>query len=298
MYYLIYGLLYLISLVPLPILYLLSDFAFFILYYVVQYRKKVVMDNLTIAFPEKSEDEKKIIAKKFYHNFTDTFIEAIKMISISRKEVEKRIKINPESVKILEESKKNIQVHAMHTFNWEVVNLGMAGRIPFPFLVVYMAIGNPYLERLFVKMRSKMGTILISAGDFKSKFHQYTTNKYALVLVADQTPGSPANAYWVSLFGKLTPFLTGPEKGARLNDCAVVFCNFFKTRRGYYEIELHTETLEPRDLKRGELTLRFVRYMESCIRRRPDNYLWSHKRWKWPYKDEYARQLVKDEEFA
>ena len=139
---------------------------------------------------------------------------------------------------------------------------------------------------------------MIAAGDFKSRFHQYASNRYALVLVADQTPGSPANAYWVNFFGKLTPFVTGPEKGARLNDCAVIFCNFFKVRRGYYEVELHMECLEPRELKRGELTLRFVRFMEDCIRKRPDNYLWSHKRWKWPYKDEYARHLIRDEEFA
>ncbi len=298
MYYLIYGLLYAISLIPLSLLYLVSDFAFFILYYLVKYRREVVMNNLATSFPEKTEAGRKIIAKQFYHNFTDTFIEAIKMISTSRKGAEKRVKVDFDFAKNIVDRGKNIQVHAMHNFNWEVVNLGAASRLPLSLLAVYMPIGNPYLERIFFKLRKKSGTVLIPANEFKSSFHQYTSSRFALALVADQTPGSPVNAYWLNFFGKLTPFATGPEKGARLYDCAVVFCNFFKVQRGYYEVEWHLETTEPRKLKKGELTLRFARYMENCIRKRPDNYLWSHKRWKWPYKDEYAKQVISDEDIA
>jgi KDO2-lipid IV(A) lauroyltransferase len=292
MYYLIYGFLYLFSLLPLPILYLFSDFAFFLVYRVIKYRREVVLSNLTIAFPEKSEEEKIQIAKAFYHNFTDTFIEAIKMISTSKAKAEKRVQVDASVLQKLYDMGKNVQFHAMHNFNWEVVNLGVGSRLVYPFLGVTMKIGNPHFDKIFTDLREKGGTIVIPATEFKSKFHKYSSERYALALVADQTPGSPSNAYWLKFFGKLTPFVTGPEKGAKLNNCAVVFGNFYKVKRGYYKVDFELFTTEPQNYREGELTIAFARYVEDCIRQRPDNYLWSHKRWKWPFKDEYSNLVV------
>jgi Kdo2-lipid IVA lauroyltransferase/acyltransferase len=292
MYYLVYGLLYIFSLIPLALLYLVSDFAYLIIYYVIKYRRDVVMSNLTIVFPEKTEGEKIKIAKDFYHNFCDTFIEAIKMISTSSASAQKRVEIDTSVLKQLYETGQNVQLHAMHNFNWEVVNLGVGTRMIYPFLGVTMKIGNANFDRIFTNLRQKGGTIVIPATEFKTKFHKYSSDRFALALVADQTPGSPSNAYWLSFFGKPTPFVTGPEKGARLNNCAVFFGNFYKVKRGHYKVELHLQTTDPNSLKEGELTIRFARFVEECIRQRPANYLWSHKRWKWPYKEEYAELVV------
>src|SRR5688500_19554417 len=117
MYHVVFGLLYLISLLPLTILYGLSEFAFFVIYRVMKYRKNVVMDNLSIAFPEKTEEEKELIAKKFYRNFTDTFIETIKFISADEKFFRKRFRGDFSAVNKMHEAGRSIQIHAGHNFN-------------------------------------------------------------------------------------------------------------------------------------------------------------------------------------
>ena len=155
MYYIIFSLLYLLSLLPLRVLYWLSDFAYFILYHIAGYRKKVVFQNLTIAFPHKSEEEKIKIAKKFYRNFTDTFIETIKLISANKAFVDRHFVFNTDVFdKIYAEGKK-CQIHTGHNFNWELANLAVAGNIPFTFLGVYMPIENKTFDRLFLKNQGK-----------------------------------------------------------------------------------------------------------------------------------------------
>ena len=292
MYYLIYGLLYLLSLLPWPVLYFIGDCACWILYDVMGYRKNVVMNNLKIAFPEKTDQELKTIARKFYHNFVDTFIEAIKIISVSKQEIARRFVSDFSVMDELIQQGKNIQIHAMHNFNWEIANWELSMRLRIPLLVVYMPIQNKAINKIFMDLRSQFGAILLPATDFRSKFRPYINKRYALGLVADQSPGDPGLAYWLPFFGVLTPFVTGPEKGARLNNTAVVFLNFYKLKRGYYKIDCTLVTTDPRSLPEGELTRRFVHYLEEKIRERPDNYLWSHRRWKMQYKEEYAARRI------
>src|SRR5678809_318100 len=126
MYSIVYGLLYLVSLLPLRVLYLFSDFAYFIIYYVAGYRKKVVLDNLSIAFPEKTESEKKQIAKEFYRNFTDNFIETIKLISAGKNFLRKHYICDTQLFEELYRQGKKCQVHLGHNFNWEFANQAMA----------------------------------------------------------------------------------------------------------------------------------------------------------------------------
>lgn len=292
MYYLIYGFLYLVSLLPWRVMYFLGDAVYGLVYYILGYRKNVVMENLRIAFPEKSEQERRRIAKNFYHNFVDTFIEAIKIISVSEKELEKRFSADLSILDELYAGTKNLQLHAGHHFNWEIINWGVARHSKFPFVGVYMPIKNKALNRIFYNLRGRYGTILVPATDFKKNFRNYVSGRYALGLVADQNPGNPTSAYWLPFFGKLAPFVTGPEKGARLNDTAVAFGTFYKLKRGHYRLEFTLITRDPNSLPEGELTRRFVSYLEENIRRRPDNYLWSHRRWKWEYKEEYANLRI------
>jgi Kdo2-lipid IVA lauroyltransferase/acyltransferase len=288
MYYFIYGLLYLLSLLPLRVLYFIGDGLYALLYYIIKYRRDVVMNNLSIAFPDKTGAEKIKIAKAFYHNFIDTFIEAINMLSMSDQEAAKRVTGDFSAFEEAYRSGKSIQFHAAHHFNWEIVQWAVARKVPYPFLGVYMPISNKPLNRIFFNLRKRFGTLLIAATDFKNEFHKYAKGKYILALAADQNPGNLNNVYWVSFFNKPTAFVAGPEKGARLNDTAVVFVNFNKTKRGYYHFTATLVTAQPLTLPEGELTLRFVRYVETCIRNNPSNYLWSHKRWKHTWKEEYA----------
>ncbi|PWT96575.1 MAG: lipid A biosynthesis acyltransferase [Bacteroidetes bacterium] len=293
MYYLIYGLLYLVSLLPWRVLYFIGDCLYVLIYYILGYRRKVVKQNLEIAFPEKSVEERKIIEKKFYHNFIDTFIEAIKLLSISDKNFAKRFKADVSILNQLYAEGKNVQLHGGHHFNWEMINYGISRIMQSPLVVVYMPIANDALERIFKKLRSRYGTILVSATHFRNDFKEKVDGKqYTLALVADQSPGDPNHAYWLPFFGKLAPFVTGPEKGAKYHNTAVVFGTFSKVKRGYYTAELELISTDPRSLPTGKLTRDFISYLEEKIRQKPDNYLWSHRRWKWEYKDEYAKNRI------
>ncbi len=292
MYYLIFGLLYLLSLLPFFILYRISDVAYFILYHVIGYRKKVVMNNLHIAFPDKSLIEKVKIAKQFYKNLTDTFIEAIKMISISEKSFLKRATIDIDKVIALAKTGKNIQFHSGHQFGWEYANWLIAKKLPIPWIGVYMRINNKSVNKIFYDLRSKNGTILIAAQDFKNSMHQLFSKQYSIGLAADQNPSIPNNAYWLNFFNVPAPFVTGPDKGAIRNNTAVVFVKFIKIKRGYYHFDTTIVHENAAECKAGEITLLYRNFLESVIKENPDNYLWSHRRWKWAYKKDYESRWI------
>jgi KDO2-lipid IV(A) lauroyltransferase len=291
MYYFIYGLLYLLSLLPLSVLYFLSDFAYFIIYHVTGYRKKVVFYNLSIAFPEKTEKERGQIAKKFYRNFTDNFIETIKFISAGKKFINKHYLCDTSVFEEIYQQGKKCQAHLGHNFNWELANLAMAYYTPYTLLTVYMPINNNTMDRLFKKIRMKTGAVLLPATKMRTAILPWRDKQYLLALVADQNPGVPSKAYWVNFFGRPTPFVTGPEKGARSNDAAVVFIHFTKRKRGYYEAHPELGTLSPNALPEKELTRIYIQYLERVIKAHPEMWLWSHRRWKHEWKPEYGEVI-------
>lgn len=250
------------------------------------------MGNLLIAFPEKTEEERIIIAKEFYHSFLDTFIETLKFLSLSDRGFSKRLTGNFELLAEVYATGKNIHLHSGHFFNWEYMNWGIARNNPYPLIGVYASISNKIFQKVILKMRSRYNSILVSTGDFKNKFHEISKGRYALALIADQNPGIVQKAYWVPFFGRLTAFVTGPEKSARINDAVVVFANFYKVKRGYYTVHFEVFSTTPRDLPRGEITKKYVAYLENCIRTKPANYLWSHRRWKWEFKEEFRKAVL------
>lgn len=293
MYYILYPILYLFSLLPFWVLHLLSDAIYLLLYYVIRYRRNVVLSNLAIAFPEKTDAERVKIAKEFYQRFLDNFIETVKLLSISEKTLNKRFVCNYDLMRDLREKGHKIQVHLGHQFNWEFANASYAANVEGPFLVVYMPITAEALNRIFIKLRTRFGTQLIAATRYRQEFTPYARDKYALVLVGDQNPGGPDIAYWAPFFGKMTPFVKGPEKGARFNNTAVVMCKIMPGRkRGYYTAHMELLTTEPRALPEGEITRKMVEYIEDSVREHPSNYLWSHKRWKWEFIPELHGKLV------
>ena len=294
MYYIVYGLLYLLSLLPLRVLYILSDGFYALVYYVLGYRRKVVMNNLQIAFPEKTEAERKAIGKKFYKNFIDSFIETIKMVSASDAYIEKRVSGNWELLNEVYSTGRSLQIHLGHTFNWEWANLVGAKLMRYTFLGVYMPINNKTFDRLFRKLRSKSGSVLLPATDMRRAMIPWRNKQYAIGLVADQAPSNPEKSFWLSFFGKPTPFVTGPETGARASNIPVVFANIEKKRRGYYNVVFTVAEDQPATLERGELTLRYARYLENVIRQQPDMWLWSHRRWKREWKEDYQKLWIGD----
>lgn len=288
MYYIIYPLLYLFSLLPFFILYAISDFAAMVLYRVVKYRKNIVLQNLQIAFPQKTDVERKAIAKKFYQYFTDTFIETLKFISISKKQLLKRSIGDFDLINNLIDKGYNINLMAGHQFNWEYANLLYAINLKIPFVGIYIPITNKVFARIFTDLRCRYGTILISASDFRNKMHEVFKKQYMLGLAADQNPSNPINGYWLNFFGRPTPFVSGPEKGAVAKNAAVIYVGFKKIKRGFYQFNATLLSEEGANTTPGELTRMYRDILEKTIKEDPANYLWSHRRFKYEYKKEYA----------
>jgi KDO2-lipid IV(A) lauroyltransferase len=176
--------------------------------------------------------------------------------------------------------------------NWEYAHLAFARNMNIPWIGIYMPISNKHIDRLFLKIRGRFDTIMVSATDFRTQMRPLYQRQYALALIADQNPGIPKNAYWLNFFNKPTPFIPGPEKGAIKNNTAVVFVNFVKIRRGYYRFEPTIITENGNEFKDGELTLKYRDFLEDSIRKQPDNYLWSHRRWKWNYEETNRKRWI------
>jgi KDO2-lipid IV(A) lauroyltransferase len=288
MYYIVFPFLYLFSLLPFFILYRISDFSAFLLSRVIKYRKGIILGNLQIAFPEKSAAERNQIAGKFYRYFTDTFIETLKMISISKKQLMRRNTGTFEILNDLIDKGYNINILGGHQFNWEYGSLLYSSQLKIPMVAIYIPISNKVFERIFHDFRTRYGAIFISAADFKTKMGNIFKKQYIMALGADQNPGDPSNAYWVNFFGRPTPFVTGPEKGAIRNNAAVVYIGFKKVKRGYYHFETTLLAEKGADTRTGELTCLYKDALEKAIREDPPNYLWSHRRVKFEFKPEYG----------
>ena len=291
MYYFIYGLLYLVSLLPFWVLYRVSDLAYIILYYITGYRKQVVMSNLTIAFPDKSDNEKKLIAKKFYKNFTDNFIEVIKLFSISPAQLQKRFTADISDLNKYYATGKNVQLHLAHFFNWEYANLTLGLGSDYPVLVVYMPIANKSFNKVFHKLRTRFNAKMIAANSYLKEFKPYSKERFCLVFVADQNAPKAAQAYWLPFFGRLTSFVTGPEKSARLTNAVCLYIKFKKIKRGHYHGQIFEISDNPRQTAEGDITKGFVKFIEENMREQPENYLWSHRRWKYTYDPTRHRAL-------
>ncbi len=292
MYYIVFGIFYAISLLPFTLLYLLSDFFYFIIYYVVRYRKTVVTHNLMSAFPEKNDAERKKIAKEFYRNFCDNWTETIKLMSISSLQLNKRVSHNLSVYDEIFASGRSCHVLLGHQFNWEWGNAVMPGATQFKFLGVYSPISSEIMDRLFYYIRNRFGTKLLPYNDMRRAMLPYRRDKYILALIADQSPSNPSKSYWLSFLHTPTAFLQGPEKGARLGNIPVTYIAVIKQRRGYYYLDAKMLIKDPGNLKEGELTKIYAASLEKSIRENPSGYLWSHKRWKHPWKNEYEKLWV------
>lgn len=292
MYYLLYAFFYLVSLLPMWVLYLFSDLMYAIVYHGIGYRKNVVKENLKVAFPEKSESERLKIERKFYQNMIDSFIETIKLLSASKAFLDRRVKANWEILERLQSSGRSCQVHLGHTFNWEWGQHVLQLNTSFQVLVVYGPLSSKAFERLMLKIRTRFGSIFIPASHMKEQITQYKETQYLLGLVADQSPGRSGNAYWLNFLNRPTGFIPGPERGARNLNLPVLFASVYKTGRGHYRADLSIATENPTALKEGELTIMYARFLEDTIRQHPENWLWSHRRWKHAFKTEYAAQWI------
>jgi len=293
MYYIVFGILYLISLLPLPVLYLLSYFFYFITYYVAGYRKEVVFKNIGIAFPEKSAAERKIIARRFYLHFWDNWIESLKLLSISKKALCRRVSGNLTDLEKVYASGRSCHVLLGHQFNWEWGNAYVKLK-GVSMLCAYSPLSNKIFDRLLLQIRCRFGSIMLPFNDMGRAMLPYRNKQYLLALVADQSPPLPARSYWLDFFDTPTAFLKGPERGAILGNMPVVFVSLSKPSRGHYHLTATLLTDNAGDLRPGELTKRYAQQLQDSIKEQPSLYLWSHNRWKHRWKEMYSKMWVEE----
>ena len=273
-----------VSILPFKLIYIFSDFACFIMSEVITYRRKVVYENLEKSFPEKSKAEIDRIAKKFYRNLTDNLLESFKSFTMRQSSIIKRHKIiNPQLVESLLKKHGGIIGVTAHYANWEWGSQSGSLQCNAKFAALYKPLRNKYINRILKKSRTKCGTEPVSIYETSAMFEKYKNQAYVFLLAADQGPAAGKqmkNAYWFDFLGRNTAFLNGPEKHARNNNYPVVYIDIQRIKRGCYELELSILTETPRHLKEGEITRLYKTKLENIIRHKPENWLWSHKRWK------------------
>jgi KDO2-lipid IV(A) lauroyltransferase len=281
-FYFTYGIIWTITLLPMRILYVLSDFMFLFIYYFPSYRRKVVFTNLKNSFPEKSEKELRSIEKKFYSHFTDMFIETFKPIHMGNAQIMRRYTITNSDIlnKLYAEGRDVIAVLG-HFNNWEWL-------ICLPFFTktqivpLYKPLQNKYFDRLITRLRSRNGVVPIPMSNIIREIINNRNNKTVSLyaLIADQTPPKGDIRYWTTFLNQETPVFLGPEKIAAKYDMAVVFFNIQKIKRGYYDLKVELLFEHTKGLPEHFVTESHVRRLEEIIREHPEYWLWSHRRWK------------------
>jgi KDO2-lipid IV(A) lauroyltransferase len=281
-FYLTLPFLYLISILPFPVLYLFSDFVFVLIYYVLGYRKKVVTQNLKNSFPEKSEKEIIQLRKKFYRYLCDLFLETFKCLTISRKTMLRHCKMNAQANNLFKkyyDEKKNIILVLGHLGNWEWGSNTFSILCKQQLYGIFHPLENKHFNRLAIRMRTRFGTKLIER---KNTFRYMLAKRNgisATAFITDQSP-SPENAYWTVFLNQITPVFTGAEKIARKLNYPVVFVSMKRICRGYYEIFAETLCENPSATAENEISELHTKKLEEEIRKQPEIWLWSHKRWK------------------
>lgn len=274
-------LVYPISLLPLRVIYLFTDFFWLLLISVVPYRKKVIEGNIKRSFPGKSDRELRNIKLRFYRHFTDLLAEGIKNLSISEKQLRRRIKVrNPELMDNLFDANKSVLLVSGHYNNWEWVITGQNLFFPHQATGIGMPMSNAFWDKKINERRARFGMKILHSKNVRENFEALKEDCIATLILSDQSPGDSNKAYWMEFLHQPTAVLFGCEQMAHTYNHAVVFFVLHKVRRGYYEMELKLITDNPRLMQWGEITEAHTHLLEKEILARPQFWLWSHKRWK------------------
>lgn len=283
----IYYIARIISIIPLNVLYILSDiFLYPLVYYIIRYRLRVTRKNLKNSFPQKSEVWLRKTEKKFYRHFCDMFVETIAVLNMSSKEASKRMVCeNPEILGPLLKNNKGVLALFGHYGNWEYISLLCDlfdhGRNPRIYMV-YRPLNSKNFDYLYYRIRTRFGGYVLAKNDTYRKILELKRDGIPVFvgLNSDQTPSKRNIHYWKKFLNQDTPFLTGPERIAKKTGFAVIYCSLTCEKRGYYKINLKLITDDPKSMDDNEITAAYADNIENTILKEPSHWLWTHKRWK------------------
>ncbi|SFE36498.1 lysophospholipid acyltransferase family protein [Spirosoma endophyticum] len=279
----------LLSRLPFKVLYGISGILYFLLVHVIRYRREVILENLRLSFPEKSQADIQLLVKGFYHNLTDILVETIKMSAISSCELQKRFRYtNPEVVQAFLNAGQTVICTGSHQCNWEWVP-SAAVVIGIPVDSVYKPLTNVAMEEFMQEVRSSHGAVPTPMNLLPRQMVARRNIPRVIALVADQVPDVPEQAHWMNFMHRDTPFYPGTERLARSRNLPVFFLELIRLRQGYYE-GTFTLIAEPcyADLPQGAILERYRDKLEKSICNHPSDWLWSHKRWK-HWRGKYAK---------
>ena len=270
-----------ISKLPFWMLYLISDFLYLILYRIIGYRTKVVRQNLTNSFPDKTEKEILTIEAKFYSHLCDLVVESLKAFSITLEEAKLRMKDrNIEVVNQYFKQKRQVVLVGGHYGNWELFAITIGATTDHKTLALYTPLKNKFINEKITKSRSKYGLGMLSITEIKDKLNDINSDLYAIIFGADQSPRKSQRAYWMKFLNQETGIQFGTEKFAKEFNAVVIFTNIYKVKRGYYELQYDVITEQPNQEELGFISKTHTQMLEKVIQQQPEYWLWSHKRWK------------------
>lgn len=281
-YLLVYPFLWCVSMLPFKALYLFSDFIYLIVYYLIGYRKKTVRENLALALPHLSDEERLIIEKKSFRHLCDIFLEMIKTMTISKEEISKRfVFTNLEVYKKLEAKEKSISMMMAHYASYEWA-ISMNAYVTYSAFAIYKKIANPYFDKLVRNIRSKFKASLITTKETVPYIIKNKKNNELSIFgfASDQSPKVSSAFHWRKFMGIEVPVHTGAEMLSKKYDMNVIFLKVKKVKRGFYEASLEVLSENASKVPNYEITDKFLKLVEQQIYEAPEYYLWTHKRWK------------------
>ena len=284
-YYIAVVFLFILNRLPFFVIYFISDILYFILYYIVRYRRKVVRNNLVNSFPEKSIKEIKAIESKFYHRLCDFFLEIVKLYGMSEENARKRMEfVGMEKMHSLIEQGHSAVVYMGHMFNWEFMNsVSLYFDADKVFVgEVYHTLRNPYFDSLMRRVRGEFGAEPIPMKNTLRRILQAEkeNKKFVVGFVADQLPKWEAIKHWVDFLNQDTPVFVGTEKIAQRCHAAIYYTHIERVKRGYYRVKIECLAEDASLLPDFEATNRYYKSLETNIKEYPELWLWTHKRWK------------------
>lgn len=270
-----------LSKLPLWLLYIIFYPIYLIIYHIIGYRKGVVYKNVRNAFPEKTPKDQAEIVTKFYRHLAKMIAESIKNISISQKELKRRVQVdNLELMTTLFNKNQNVILLSSHFNNWELLITAQNLIFEHKAIGIGMPLSNSFWDKKLNARRERFGMHVVNSKNYKTVLDSYKDEPTATLVLGDQSPSNVENIFWTTFLNQSTAFYFGAEIMANQMEAAVVFASVHELKKGHYNIKLDLITDDPKKTNYAEITSAYISKLEQDIKNQPERWLWSHKRWK------------------
>ncbi|MBO3700412.1 lysophospholipid acyltransferase family protein [Roseivirga sp. E12] len=271
-----------LSLLPHWLLYPFAEAAAFLGYHILSYRKKVVLENLRVSFPQKSKKEINQVARRFYRQFCQVFLEMIFAYSFKRKDWSKHAPlVNLDQIEEYLRNGQAVIIMGTHAAHWEWPAFSVSQQLDYPLEFIYKPMGSIYFDKIMLQLRTKHGGMAVSKEDSLKEIFKRRNQPRVIGIVADQLPTIKADKQWFDFLNRETAFYAGSERIAKMAGYPVFYADIKRKKRGHYEITFEQIASPPYQKSDTGIIEEYVRRLSQTVLQSPSDYLWSHKRWKY-----------------